>query len=105
MSNNDLSQFSNEELQQELEKRSQAKNQRPQPLEVNAEEAIFILRRLMESIIDRTIEDGFWWSDNNPHLVFEKVGEILYGGRVFLDWKDDFPEEHHRGYPLAQRSS
>jgi hypothetical protein len=49
---------------------------------------------MMESIIDRTIEDGFWWSDNNSHLVFEKVGEILYGDRVFLDWKDDFPEEY-----------
>jgi hypothetical protein len=89
MSNNDLSQFSDAELQQELEKRSQSKNQRPQPIEVDAEEAIAKPKKNLDQMIDQAIEEDYWDSDYK-HYLYEVYCETFYG-REFWDWKRDIP--------------
>lgn len=90
-----LSQFSDEQLQQELEKRSQSRKQRPQiperpePLEIDAQEEIQNIRLSIEKMIDTAIAKKYWEPDNAQYL-YEKILETLYG-KEFWDWEGNLP--------------
>lgn len=79
-----LNQFTDEDLQRELERRANLKKKASKPEQLNPHGSLETLRELCQSYIDTIADEGYVDEDHKDY-IFEAAMEVFFGGDVW-DW-------------------